>query len=324
MLDVSNKQLTKNEYMYKHLSIKERFAIAFMLEQGYEQSEIAEALARSPGTISRELKRNCKPSGRYGARYAQMSARLIRKRAKISARKIENDSYLEQRIINRLQPLVSPEVIAHDENVCSETIYAWVARSRPELKCLLPQMGRKRRRYGSKREKKQGWTRDVRDIRERPVGAENRSRLGHFEGDTIRLDGGAILVHTDRKSRFEIAHLMKSEEAGPAYEAVKNDIALRKAKSITYDRGSTFSLWRYTEKDTGVIIFFADAHAPWQRGTNENANGRLRRIFPKRTKYTDVSQKMIDEAVDIMNNTKRKCLNWRTPNEVFRGRCTSN
>lgn len=310
--------------MYKHLSIKERFAIALMLEHGHEQWEIAEALARSPGTISRELKRNCKPSGRYGARHAHRSARIVRTRSKLACRKIENDQWLEKRIISRLNPLVSPEVIAHDKNVCPETIYTWISRSRPELKHLLPQRGRKRRRYGSKREKKQGWTKDVRGIRERPIGAENRSRLRHFEGDTIRLKGGAILVHTDRKSRFEVAHLMKSEEAGPAHEAVKNDIVLKNARSITYDRGSTFSLWRYIESDTGVRVFFADARAPWQRGTNENTNGRLRRVFPKGTKYADISQKMVDEAVNLMNNTKRKCLNWRTPNEVFMGRCTSN
>jgi len=309
--------------MYKHLSIKERFAIALLTEQGYEQAEIAEVLARSPGTVSRELKRNSKPNGQYGARYAQMAAKLVRKRAKISSKKIENDQAMEERIVARLHPLVSPEVIAHDEPVCPETIYAWLSRSRPELKCLLPQRGRKRRRYGSKREKKQGWTQNVRCLDERPKGAENRSRLKHFEGDTIRLEGGAILTHTDRKSRLEVAHLMRSEEAGPAHEIIKNDEVLRNAKSITYDRGSTFSLWSYIENDTGAKVFFANARHPWERGTNENANGRLRRIFPKGTKYADVSQEMVDGAVNLMNNTKRKCLGWRTPNEVFMGRCTS-
>lgn len=309
--------------MYKHLSIKERFAIAFLLEHGYEQGEIAGALARSPGTISRELSRNCKPNGRYGARYAQMAAKQARKRSKIPSRKIESDADMEKRIIARLHPLVSPEVIAYDEDLCPETIYAWISRSRPELKMLLPQHGRKRRRYGKKRAVKQGWTRDVRCLDERPEGAKNRSRTGHFEGDTVRLDGGAILTHTDRRSRLEVAHLMGSEEAGPAHKIIINDNILKRAKSITYDRGSTFSLWRYIENDIGTKVFFANARHPWERGTNENTNGRLRRVFPKGTKFSSVSQEMIDEAVNLMNNTKRKCLNWRTPNEVFWGRCTS-
>jgi IS30 family transposase len=120
-----------------------------------------------------------------------------------------------------------------------------------------------------------------------------------------------------------VAHLLKSEEAGPAHETVKSDAILKRAKSITYDRGTTFSLWRYIERDTGTKVFFANARHPWERGTNENANGRLRRVFPKGTRYADINQGMVDEAVEIMNNTKRKCLNWRTPKEVFMGRCTS-
>jgi IS30 family transposase len=74
---------------------------------------------------------------------------------------------------------------------------------------------------------------------------------------------------------------------------------------------------------TNTKVYFADPGKPNQRGANENANGRLRRIFPKGTKYCDVTQKQLDEVVDIMNNTKWKCLGWRTPKQVFMGRCTS-
>jgi len=310
--------------MYQHFKLKERFSLETLLGQDYELWEIAQIMNRSPSSLGRELVRNSRADGSYEAMHANMKAKRRRRQSKISSRKVENDYGLARRIIERLHPLVSPEVIAHDENISTETIYAWISRSRPELKILLPQHGRKRRRYGTKRAMKQGWTRDVRSISERGVGADNRSRVGHFEGDTIRLGGGAILTHTDRKSRFEVVHLMKSEEAGPAHEIIRNDKLLKVAKSITYDRGSTFSLWRYIENDTTAKVFFAQAHHPWERGTNENANGRLRRVFPKGTKYEDVNQKMLDETVNLMNNTKRKCLNWRTPKEVFVGRCTSN
>jgi len=310
--------------MYKHFNLKDRFMLETLLGQDYELLDIAQVLGRSPSSIGRELFRNSRADGSYEARHAHMKSKHRRQKSKIKYRKIENDLELANRIIERLNPLISPEVIAHDENVSTETIYAWISRSRLDLKTLLPQHGKKRRRYGTKRTLKQGWTRDLRAISERSIGANNRSRVGHFEGDTIRLDGGAILTHTDRKSRFEIAHLMKSEEAGPAHEIIKNDKLLKIAKSITYDRGSTFSLWRYIEKDTTAKVFFALARHPWERGTNENANGRLRRIFPKGTRYADVDQKKLDEIVNLMNNTKRKCLNWRTPKEVFMGNCTSN
>lgn len=189
---------------------------------------------------------------------------------------------------------------------------------------FLPQRGKKRRRYGTKRAIKQGWTRHVRPIEQRSAGANNRSRLRHFEGDTVRLKGGALLTHTDRKSRFEIVHLVKSEEAEVAYEAIINDCQLSQANSITYDRGSTFAWWRMIEKSTGSKVFFANAHHPWERGTNENGNQRLRRCFPKGTKYSNINDEAVARNVWIMNHTKRKCLNWRTPCQVFKGCCTSN
>lgn len=309
--------------MYTHFNLKERFSLETLLGQDYQLCDIAQIIGRSTSSLSRELIRNSRSDGRYETMHAQMKARRRRQQSKVNSRKIENDKELSTRIGTRLHPLVSPEVIAHDEDVSTETIYAWIARSRADLKILLPQHGKKRRRYGTKRAVKQGWTRHVRPINERSMGAHNRSRVGHFEGDTVRLAGGALLTHTDRKSRFEVVHLMKSEEAGPVHEVIKHDVILKEAKSITYDRGSTFSLWRYIEKDTSAKVFFAHAHHPWERGSNENANGRLRRVFPKGTKYQDVNQKVLDEVVYLMNNTKRKCLNWRTPEQVFMGRCTS-
>jgi transposase, IS30 family len=310
--------------MYKHFTLDDRFTLATLLNNDYEQLDIVEIMGRSESSISREISRNSRPDGKYEPRYANMLAKRRRKKSKINYRKIENDRELSRRIEEQLHPLVSPEVIAHDKNTCHETIYAWIYRSRPDLKSMLPQRGKKRRRYGSKRGKKQGWTANVRNIEEQPLGARNRSRVRHFEGDTIKLDGGAILTHTDRKSRFEIAHLVPDETADVAYEIIKDDKYLKAAKSITYDRGSTFALWRMIEKHINGKVYFANAHHPWERGTNENSNQRLRRIFPKGTKYNTITEKDVAEVVKIMNHTKRKCLNWRTPHEVFMDRCTSN
>lgn len=215
---------------------------------------------------------------------------------------------------------MSPEVVAHDLPISSETIYAFIYRSRPDLKQKLPQRGRKRRRYGSKREQKQGWTRNVRHIEERLAGAKNRSRNGNFEGDTVRGVNGALLTHTDRKSRFEIVHKVANEGADEAYVKVTESPYFKHAQSITYDRGGTFALWRMVEKKLGIKIYFADPHAPWQRGTNENANGRLRRVYPKGFDFSTVTQEDIDKTVWTMNHTKRKCLRWRTPCEVY-GKC---
>ena len=160
--------------------------------------------------------------------------------------------------------------------------------------------------------------REVRSIHERSPGAEHRSRTRHFEGDTVRGPTSSLLTLTDRKSRFEEAVIIPYEGCDP----VHGEILARKeklgARSFTFDRGSAFSLWRRIERDTNAKVFFADPHAPWQRGMNENTNGRLRRVFPKGFDFSTITQRDIDRVVHLMNHTKRKCLNWRTPAEVFR------
>jgi len=309
--------------MYTHITRDDRAAIAAGLRLKRSYAEIGGSIRKDAGTVCREIERNANPDGTYDAWSSERTARMRRRQSKISYRKIENDSSLEQRIIERIHPLVSPEVIARDEDLCHESIYAWVYRSHPELKARLPQRGRKRRRYGSKREVKQGWTKDVRTIDERPEAAVKRSRTMHFEGDTIRGSKGALLTHTDRKSRFEIVHNVPDEGADAAHAAVIADEYLKDARSITYDRGSAFSLWKMIERDTGAQVFFAHAHHPWERGTNENSNQRLRRVFPTGTDFSIITDKELRDTVRIMNHTKRKCLNWRTPCEMFRRCCTS-
>lgn len=309
--------------MYHHLTRDQRVELAALLRAGYSQRKASKELSVGQSSISRELARNTEKDKEYHAPHAAVLARKRRSQSKVATRKIENDPDLARRIETRLHPLVSPEVIAHDEKVCHETIYAWLARSRPDLKRLLPQRGKNRRRYGSKREIKQGWTRDVRGIEKRPAGAERRSRTRHFEGDTLRGSRGALLTLTDRKSRFEDATNLPYEGCDPVHGALLARKRKLAALSFTFDRGSAFSLWRMIERDTNAKVYFADPHAPWQRGTNENSNGRLRRVFPKGMDFSIIKQRDIDATVRIMNHTKRKCLNWRTPCKVFGRCCTS-
>jgi len=309
--------------MYHHVTQEERTALAALLRAGYSQRGAAKELGIDQSSVSRELSRNVEMGAAYHAAHAALLARERRNNARVAARKIENDPLLAYRIAARLHPLVSPEVVAHDLPVSHESIYAWTYRSRPDLKARLPQRGKKRRRYGSKREQKQGWTKEVRSINARMLGAEHRSRTRHFEGDTIRGPRSALLTLTDRKSRFEDAAKIPYEGCDPVHSAIVQRKQKLDARSFTFDRGSAFSLWRRIERDTGAVVYFADPHAPWQRGTNENTNGRLRRVFPKGFDFDTITQREVDRVVHLMNHTKRKCLDWRTPCEVFNGRCTS-
>jgi IS30 family transposase len=157
----------------------------------------------------------------------------------------------------------------------------------------------------------------------RPLAIEERLRVGDFEGDTVRGRNGALLTLTDRKSRYEIAVKIPGEYCDDVHEAIAARKEKLYAQSFTFDRGSCFSLWRMIERDTQAPVYFAHPRSPWERGTNENTNGRLRRVFRKRFDFATVKQKDIDAVVRLMNHTKRKCLNWRTPAEVFYESCTS-
>ena len=87
---------------------------------------------------------------------------------------------------------------------------------------------------------------------------------------------------------------------------------------MTVDNGREFSQFKELEKKTGLSVYFADPYAAWQRGTNENTNGLLRYYFPKGTDFSAVSEKDVALIVKKLNNRPKKCLNYRTPHEVYR------
>ena len=88
-------------------------------------------------------------------------------------------------------------------------------------------------------------------------------------------------------------------------------------RGLTYDRGSEMSQHTLFTKDTKIQVYFADPHAPWQRGTNENTNGLIRQYFPKGTDFKVVSRTAIREAEQRLNSRPRKVLEFYTPSEKF-------
>jgi len=300
--------------MYTHIKRDQRIALGALLYAGHSQASAARELRIDPSTVSRELKRNPTDDGGYHSLHANILAVQRRKKSKQKYRKIENDPILENEIESRLTPLRSPEVVAHELGIVHETIYAWIDRSRPEIKTQLPYRGKKRHRYGGKRELKQGWTKNVRSIDERPESAIS------WEGDTVAGSTKArVLTHVERDSLFLVADLMKDGTADSVHKILKRNQQIN--GTTTYDRGSEFALWEMIEKDTNASIFFANAHHPWERPKNENTNGRLRRVYPKGFDFSTITQRQLDEVVDFMNHTPRKSLSWRTPADVFKQLC---
>jgi IS30 family transposase len=176
-------------------------------------------------------------------------------------------------------------------------------------------------------------------ISERPAEAEDRAVPGHWEGDLIiGLERSAIGTLVERTTRFTmLVHLPRGEgyrhkqsiKNGPAlagYGAItmKNALAATMTtlpeqvrRSLTWDRGKELSAHAAFKVETGIPVFFADPHSPWQRGTNENTNGLLRQYFPKGTDLSRWSNEEIQAVATALNSRPRKTLGWKTPAEAL-------
>jgi IS30 family transposase len=177
---------------------------------------------------------------------------------------------------------------------------------------------RRQKRYGAGRRFIPGRV----SIKERPGEVAARSRFGDWEGDLVvgRKGRGAIATHVERKSRYLMATLLPDRKADsfntsaiPVYQSLPTVLC----QTLTLDNGKEFSQFKDLESKTGLSVYFADPYAAWQRGTNENTNGLLRFYFPKGTSFKRISAKTLQRAVDRLNNRPRKCLGYRTPQEVF-------
>lgn len=322
---------------FSHLSQEERSSIETLRKEGYTQRAIGQALGRDVSVVSREILRNQRPDGTFCALYAQKKASTRRCVAKEASRKIEHDPNLARSIEDNLRrdvPTIgdwSPEVIAQTilkGKISHTTIYAWIARTRRDLRHLLPNQGRRRATYGSVA------TRRYREmslpsIETRPKIVATRKQIGHLEGDTVILKEGRLHTLVERKSRFLFANLITIMGSGLAMQISQSAIDIlspfprRYRETITYDQGSEFAWWDETEKElVGTKIYFAHAHSPWERGTNERTNGLIRRYFPKGPRAVTVTYDDVVKVVWRLNHRPRKILHWRTPCTVF-GMCCS-
>jgi IS30 family transposase len=169
---------------------------------------------------------------------------------------------------------------------------------------------------------KRGKIPDTTPISERPVGAENRTRFGHWESDTVlgMRKTGCIGTHVARKSGYLVAFRIDDRKDNafnkatiPAFSKIPDKLK----KSFTVDNGKEFAAHKELSKATVMKVYFCDPYSPWQRGTNENTNGLLRQFFPKRSSFADISEDRLAFAVALINNRPRKRLVFPTPIEVL-------
>jgi IS30 family transposase len=239
-------------------------------------------------------------------------------------------------VLHLLRERFSPEQIAgklrvmkinfEEAYVCRETIYKAiyaipVGELRKELvQCL--RQGKSTRRPRAGGVDRRGQIPDMVSIHLRPPEVEDRLMPGHWEGDLIKGKNNASAVGTlvERSSGYLMLVKMNDATATSAVEgfsAALNGMPLAARKSMTYDQGKEMARHAELTQKTGIAVYFADPHSPWQRGTNENTNGLVRQFLPKGTDLSKHTQEELDKFAYLLNIRPRKRFNWLCPIEVF-------
>jgi IS30 family transposase len=315
---------------HRHFTRDERVQIQTLLRAGHSQAAIARQLGFNASSVSRELKRGASPavSTGYSVKRAQLHADSVRTRANQQRRKLFAGSALSLYIGIRLAKLWSPEQIAihlaryrKHMAVSLHTIYRWIWGHGKYALSLLQVFLRhpeRRRKYGTKRREQQREYQKKRWIERRPAGATNRSRYGHWEGDTVCgvKNSGRLVTLVERKSGYLLAAFVPDGSMvafRDAAVALLLTMPPHLRQTLTLDNGVEMNEFEAIEHRTGTTIYFAHPYHSWERGTNENTNGLLRQFFPKGSAFTGITKQQVDRAVNLLNTRPRKRLNAETP-----------
>ena len=302
------------------LTKTERQEIYLLKEKGYSLRSIGKALGRNASTISREIRRNSVKQ-EYVPKKAQMKFYLRWKYRKPYIKKIRENDELERYIITRLKEGWSPEQIAgrwnreNNDTVTYSSVYRYLhSQFGRKYKKLLPYKGRKRKKGARKGQKvlipQRTW------IDERPEVVNHRKRFGDFEGDTIvsrRGDTTSFVSLIERKSRYLFAYKVPNKKSDQMQQTILSLTKNIPVQTMTFDNGVEFAHHYKLPYDT----YFCRPYSSWQKGQIEYANRLIRRFFPKRTLLKNISLQQLQSAINTINNTPRKCLNFKTPQEVF-------
>lgn len=307
---------------YKHFTLEERKVLYELLKEGNSIRKIAEYLDRSPSSVSRELKRNRGKRGYYPGKAHSIAQE---RRSVRSCYALRPGSIEYTYVVEKLNLFWPPEAICArwliefpgEKPLHYSTIYRHIHYG------LLETVNKDHlRRHGKKAKSRFGGQMTIhpnRLIREWPQEIADRERIGDWEGDTItgKIGSGLIVTLVDRKSRYLLAGKVENKTAAANRKIIEGLLKPVTVNSISFDNGVEFAEHEELEKTLNMLVYFADPHSPWQRGTNEYTNGLLRFFFPRGSDFRLVTQEDVDKAVRLLNGRPRKCLNWLTPKEVF-------
>jgi transposase, IS30 family len=321
----------------KHLSLEDREEISRGLALEQSLRVIALSLGRPTSTVSREVQRN---GGRLHYRAARADRATCQRAKRPKATKLDQQPALRLFVENGLEQHWSPEEICGrlpvefpddvSMRVVPETIYqALFVQGRTGLnKELVKHLPSKRTRrkphtITARNAERGGPIIDKVMITDRPAEVADRAVPGHWEGDLIIGARGRSQTGTlvERTSGFTMLLCLPDNRRAATVAAVMQQqietLPTQLRRSITWDQGIEMADHAKFTIATGIPIYFCHPHAPWERGTNENTNGLLRRYLPRTSDLSVHDQHDLDDIAARLNTRPRKRLGYLTPSEVF-------
>jgi IS30 family transposase len=318
------------------LTLKERIQIETLLEENKSKSYIAKTLKRARSTITREVNKWVQTDkDKYSAELAYWCAKddYLNKR---NTDKISIHKKLRLYVYKGLLSQWTPEQIAgklkleypNDPimSISHESIYRYIytqpqARLNKKLINLLVRK-KTRRRPPKKRRGTGSKIINQISIDSRPKHIHLREEVGHWEGDLVigKNHKSAIGTIVERKTRFTLIIQLKSKKAmevANEFSKILNKLNPIYKKTMTYDNGIEMARHEKITKKTGMKIYFAHPYSSWERGTNENTNGLIRRYLPKGTDFNQISRKQLLNIQEKLNNRPRKIIGYKTPKEMM-------
>ena len=311
--------------MYKHLTREQRYAIYLGKQRGETLEMIARSIGVHKSTVSREIKRNSTPSGKYVWNKAHDMAESRRCHTPGNR---GLDDVLQWRIIEFIKNeqwsprQISGRLKLEGINVSHEAIYALIRKDESgELASHCRHKMKYKRKASHRHETKATNIRNRVSIHERPAEADGK-RFGDWEMDLIvDKDSNAILTLTERSTNFILMErLSHGKKAKPLARVVWRLLLPYKGealKSITTDNGSEFAEHEWITRRLNVPVYFADSYCAWQKGAIENANKLVRQYIPKGTDISTLTEGKIAKVRKKINARPREKLKFLTPAEVF-------
>jgi len=312
---------------YNQLTLEERYTISRLRMSGVGVAGIAQVLGRHRSTIHREVVRNSTFRGERKTYCSSKAQERCNGRLRRSRRGRQHADWQYERIETLLKQQWSPQQVAStlkkqgEIAISHQTIYRHVRRDWKAGGQLYRQLRhrykRRKRHYGLER---RGRLSGKRMIDERPAEVETRQQPGHWEIDTVTgasWEKDCIVTMVERTSGYVLIGKLPNRTTQATNQRI---IALIQNSglpflTLTSDNGTEFHRYPEIEAATGVTVYFARPHHPWERGSNENTNGLIRQYSPKGQSMANLTQKHWNAIAHKLNTRPRKRHGYDTPNQ---------